>query len=138
MADLGNALKASEVRASAPSTILLVEDEVLLRMTIADELRELAHNVIEAATADEALTILNSGTEIDLVLTDIKMPGKVDGLTLARSVRDHYPNTKIVVWSGEDPSALDATLFVDAYFSKLCSIEMLVMSIDKLVRRQAS
>ena len=73
-------------------TILVVEDEVLVRMMVGDTLREQGYAVIEAANADEAITVLRSATHIDLVLTDIRMPGAIDGLGLARVIREEFPN----------------------------------------------
>jgi two-component system, response regulator PdtaR len=80
-------------------TILVVEDEVLVRMMLGDALREQGYAVIEAANADEAITVLRSSTHVDLVLSDIRMPGAIDGLALAHIIRNEYPNLKIVLAS---------------------------------------
>lgn len=85
-------------------TVLVVEDEVLVRLTLADALRDHGYGVIEAANADEAITVLHSYAHVDLVFTDIRMPGEVDGIGLARMVLDTYPNLKIVLASAYSPA----------------------------------
>lgn len=81
--------------------ILVVEDEVLVRMVIADRLRDAGFTVIEASDAREALEVLRLSTvSIRLVLSDIRMPGATDGCGLARIVRSEYPMIKIVLTSG--------------------------------------
>ena len=112
---------------------MIVEDDVLVRMMLADELRN-TYTVIEAATAHEALTILEGGTSVNLVLTDVKMPGSIDGVTLARTIRSEYPLIKIVIWSG----ASFVTAVADAVFSKPCNIPALLIEIEKLLRPRVS
>ena len=67
--------------------VLVVEDEYLLRLNAADMIRAADFQVIEAASADEAIAILESRDDIAVVFTDIQMPGSMDGLKLARTVR---------------------------------------------------
>jgi CheY-like chemotaxis protein len=86
-------------------TILVVEDEVLIRIDLADYLRDCGYRVCEAANADEALAILQSGERVDLVLTDVQMPGSMDGFALARWVRDNHPGMKVLLTSGVSRSA---------------------------------
>ena len=85
-------------------------------MLISDELRAEGYAVIEALNATEALSILNSGVCIDLVLTDVRMPGEIDGLGLLAFVKSHYPDIPVIVTSGHLPAeiALDegAVLFL--------------------------
>jgi DNA-binding NtrC family response regulator len=83
----------------AAPTVLVVEDEVLIRMALAALLRDEGFTVIEACNADEALVAL-SATSIDLLLTDVRMDGSMDGLDLAAKVRSTMPDLKIVVVSG--------------------------------------
>lgn len=80
-------------------TILVVEDEILLRLMIADVLRRRTYNVVEAANADEALSILRSGMAVDVVFTDICMPGSIDGIQLARITAADWPNVDVVLTS---------------------------------------
>ena len=89
-----------ELNPRPPITVLLAEDEVLLRMVIADDISALGWVVVEASSADEAIALLFSGLEFDLLLTDVHMPGKNDGLDLARLVRTERPAVRIAVMSG--------------------------------------
>jgi two-component system, response regulator PdtaR len=84
---------------SAP-VILIVEDEFLLRLDSAETIESAGFEVIQAANADEAIAILNARPDIHVVFTDIQMPGSMDGLKLARFVRDRWPPIKIVATSG--------------------------------------
>lgn len=83
----------------ASSTVLVVEDEVLVRMVIADQLRAAGYSVIEAANAHEAAQVLRT-TPLEIVISDVRMPGSMDGVGLARLIRSEYPATKIVLTSG--------------------------------------
>jgi two-component system, response regulator PdtaR len=67
-------------------TILLVEDEVLLRMIITDQLREAGYSVIEAANAHEATEVLRNYADIEVVISDVQMPGSMDGIGLTPSI----------------------------------------------------
>ena len=80
--------------------VLVVEDEILTRMDTADIVRSAGYEVVEASNADEAIDILQSGLEIDVVFTDVQMPGSMDGLRLATAVRDRWPPIKIITASG--------------------------------------
>lgn len=81
-------------------SVLVVEDEVLIRMDIADFLDREGFEVFEAGDADEAIAILESNDQVRLVMTDIDMPGTMDGLKLAAAVRNRWPPVRIVVMSG--------------------------------------
>jgi CheY-like chemotaxis protein len=70
--------------------VLVVEDEIILRMFIADSLRDEGYQVLEAGRAEEALTILDAGIEVDLV-TDVRMPGAMDGMGLALHSKQMAP-----------------------------------------------
>jgi two-component system, response regulator PdtaR len=85
----------------APPVILIVDDEPLLRMFAAEIVEEAGFAVLEAKDADEAVVILEARSDIVLLLTDINMPGSMDGLKLAHAVRNRWPPIKIVVVSGQ-------------------------------------
>ena len=92
----------------APETILVVEDDVLIRMPIAQYLRDCGYRVIEAVNADEAMTVLlHRDTVVDIVFSDIEMPGTIDGFGLAKWIREHRPGTEIVL-AGTVPRSVDA------------------------------
>jgi len=85
-----------------PKRILIVEDNVALRYTLGHWLRLLNYTVIEAATADEAVTLLESALAVDFVVTDVNMPGIMDGFDLARYINQAFPHISIIVVSGDD------------------------------------
>ena len=80
--------------------ILIVEDEFLLRMDSAETIEKAGFEVIQAGNADEAIAILKARPGIHVVFTDIQMPGSMDGVKLARFVRNRWPPVKIVATSG--------------------------------------
>ena len=79
--------------------ILVVEDEVLVRMVAVSVAEESGFEVLSAATADEAIGILQSRSDIRLVFTDVHMPGSMDGLRLAHAVRGRWPPVELLVTS---------------------------------------
>ena len=81
-------------------SVLVVEDEALIRMDIVDYLEREGFEVYEAAHSAAAIKILESNPSISVIFTDIDMPGSMDGLKLAAAVRDRWPPVKIVVTSG--------------------------------------
>jgi CheY-like chemotaxis protein len=87
-------------RQQAPATVLVVEDDVLVRALLADALREAGLSVIEAARADEALSYFEAGGEADIVFSDVEMPGPLNGLQLAHRLRQDYPSLPIILTSG--------------------------------------
>jgi CheY-like chemotaxis protein len=96
------------ISAAKRAVILIVEDELLIRMHAVEMIEE-AFEVVEAASADEAIAIPEGRFDITVVFTDIQMPGSMDGLKLAAAVRDRWPPIKIVATSGQvklDPGDL--------------------------------
>jgi len=112
-------------------TILVVEDEVLLRLDLAQQLRGAGFEVVEADSGDEALAILKAKGDVDLILTDIRMPGEIDGAGLARSVRGQTQNIKIVILSAYIDT--QEGLPVDATFTKPVRIEALLTKVRHLL-----
>jgi CheY-like chemotaxis protein len=89
-----------------PQTVLVVEDEVIIRLVIAEYLRECGYRVHEAVNADEAILILRAPeVSIDIVFSDVEMPGEMDGFGLARWVRANMPETQVILTSGAERSA---------------------------------
>jgi CheY-like chemotaxis protein len=80
--------------------VLIVEDESLLRISGAEMVAEAGFDVVEAGNADEAVAILEARPDIQIVFTDIQMPGSMDGLKLAWFVSGRWPPIKLVVTSG--------------------------------------
>ncbi|MGB9115262.1 MAG: response regulator [Bradyrhizobium sp.] len=84
-----------------PAVVLVVEDEMLLRMRAVDMVEDAGYTSVEAVDADEAVAILESRSDIALLLTDVQMPGSMDGLKLAHTVRERWPPIKIILVSGQ-------------------------------------
>jgi CheY-like chemotaxis protein len=82
--------------------VLLVEDEPLVRLVVVDVLMEANFRVIEASNADEALTVLNAGVPVDVLLSDVEMPPGANGYALARQVRESWPDIEILIVSGRE------------------------------------
>jgi CheY-like chemotaxis protein len=80
--------------------VLVVEDESLVLLTALNIVEEAGFEAIGAANADQAIRILESRTDIRAVFTDVQMPGSIDGLKLARLVRDRWPPVALIVTSG--------------------------------------
>ena len=86
-------------------TVMIVEDEFFIRLDLADYLREAGFKVIECSTADDAIDLLRAGTAIDVLFTDIRMPGSLDGIQLAHMAMDEFPGLVVMVTSAEPPRA---------------------------------
>jgi len=88
-------------------TVLLVEDEVLVRMPIAQYLRDCGYKVIEAVNADEAMAVLlHKDTVVDIVFSDIEMPGAIDGFGLAKWIREHRAGLDVLL-AGTVPRSVE-------------------------------
>jgi CheY-like chemotaxis protein len=99
-------------------TVLVVEDETLIRMDITTFLEDEGFTVYEAADADEAIAILHRNSDIRVMFTDIDMPGSMDGLKLAAAVRDRWPPVQIIVTSGHRQLSDDLLPVEGRFFSK--------------------
>jgi two-component sensor histidine kinase len=93
-------IMAPGVAASLPN-VLIVEDEMMLRMRAVDIVEDAGFVPIEAINADDALAILESRSDIEMLFTDIQMPGSIDGLKLAHAVHERWPLIKIILVSGQ-------------------------------------
>jgi CheY-like chemotaxis protein len=113
--------------------VLVVEDEPLIRIDVVGQLEDEGYRVFEAATADQAIGILEDEPSIRLLFTDIDMPGSMDGLKLAAAVRDRWPPVKIVVTSGH--RSIDAADIPDGsvFFSKPYRHKAVVESFRELL-----
>lgn len=103
-----------------PPRILIAEDEPLVRMMLVEALQEAGYLVSEAEDAHSALSILERCDQIMLLLSDVRMPGTMDGVDLAQWVREHRASVKVMLMSGYVSNAhqrLQATTF-DAFISK--------------------
>jgi DNA-binding response OmpR family regulator len=89
--------RSSEI---GPSTVLVLEPDVLVRMTIADYLRDCGFKVIEGVTADDAVAVVESGQKIDIVFAEVQLSGSMDGFGLAQWARAKHPDTDVILTSG--------------------------------------
>jgi len=120
-------------RVSAPAVVLIVEDEWLLRELAVELVEEAGYVVLQAGDAEEAVTLLESRSDIAAIFTDINMPGSIDGLELAHMVRNRWPSIKIIVASGRfrlKPSDLPAN---SAFLEKPYRGEMVIAQLRSLI-----
>jgi two-component system, response regulator PdtaR len=113
--------------------ILIVEDDELLKLLVVAIVEESGFEGIAACDADEAVAILETRSDIVLVLTDINMPGSIDGLGLAHAVRSRWPPIKIIVVSGR---GLAPELPKDFHFlAKPYRTDAIISAIRSLIAR---
>jgi len=93
-------MSAKQSHQSTRSVVLVVEDELFLRLMGVDLLEEAGFDVLQACNADEALRLLETHSEVRVVFSDIEMPGSLDGLGLARCICQRWPEIGIVLTSG--------------------------------------
>ncbi len=129
-----------EQHADAEPLVLVVEDEVLIRMAVAEHLRSCGFKVAEAGSASEAQDLILSGLKADLVFSDVTMPGDMDGLGLAQWLQEHAPGVPVVLTSGVT-SSLDAAKQVcrnvSAYAPKPYDYDGIVVSIRAALAARA-
>ncbi|WP_112794969.1 response regulator [Rhizobium sp. SYY.PMSO] len=113
--------------------VLVVEDEPLLRMDLVDNLEDAGFIVFDAANAQAAIDILVEHGEIRLVMTDVDMPGGMDGIRLAAYVRDKWPPLKIIVVSGYRQVSMDELPSESRFFSKPYDPRRLIRSMHEML-----
>jgi DNA-binding response OmpR family regulator len=87
--------------------ILIVEDEFLIRLTLAEALADEGFDVLEAGTGDDALGLLQEHPGIELLLTDIQLPGKLDGIGLAQEARRQASMLPVIYMTGRPDSMIE-------------------------------
>lgn len=115
--------------------VLLVEDEPLVRLVVAELLLEADFRVIEAANATEALTVLDSGLAVDVLFADVDMPPGINGYALAHEVRERWPAVEILVtsgrhWPGEGDLPAGAV-----FIAKPCPTDAMVLHVGSAAER---
>ena len=126
---------------NSPTTVLLVEDELIIRMNVAEYLCERGFLIFEASNAAEAIDLLSSSTRrIDLVFTDVRMPGKMDGLALACWLQAHRAGLPVIVTSGDvvrEDAAMNGAPGA-FFFSKPYELSTVAEAIFELTRPAAA
>lgn len=82
------------------AVVLVVEDSTIIRMGAIDLVLSVGYEALEARDADEAIRILETRNDVDLVFTDVQMPGSMDGIKLSHYIRDRWPPVKLIIASG--------------------------------------
>lgn len=117
-------------------TVLVVEDDDTLRFLVCEALMMLEMRVIECPNADRALELLQRAHQFNLVLTDIRMPGQLDGLELARLIWQHWPDLPVILTSGHMSLATDRLPEQAMFMAKPWSLEQLHSAVlDRLALR---
>ena len=101
-------LVPSPALAHVRARVLVVEDEVFIRLDVSEALRAAGFEVIEARSADDAASFIETGEPVDVVFTDIQLPGLVDGLALVNKMRAARPSLIVVITSGDQTKLAEA------------------------------
>jgi two-component system, response regulator PdtaR len=113
--------------------VLVVEDEALVRLSMREEIEAAGYKVYEAYNADEAIQLLETNPDIELVFTDVDMPGSMDGVKLAHYVRNRWPPVKIIVTSGYRHVSPEQLPEGSLFFSKPYDLEQVRRQIESLL-----
>src|SRR6202795_3145483 len=116
-----------------PPKVLVVEDEMLLRMRAVDIVEDAGFTPIEAVNADEALAILESRSDVDLLFTDIQMPGSMDGLKLAHAVHERWPSIKIILVSGKLTPTDSERPIRSRFFGKPLQVKQMIAEMQEMI-----
>jgi CheY-like chemotaxis protein len=116
--------------------ILVVENEAIIRIELAAQLAEMGLRVVVACNADEAIAVLYAHRDINVLLTDVTMPGSMDGVRLAHHVRDRWPPIKIVATSGRVGTTVCDLPPGSTFFPKPYSRETLRQAIKPLIKEK--
>lgn len=113
--------------------VLVVEDEMVLRMRAVDIVEDAGFTPVEAVNADEALAILEARSDISLLFTDIQMPGSIDGLKLAHAVHKRWPAIKIVLVSGQARPSVAERPAESRFFGKPLEVDQMISELQEMV-----
>jgi len=100
----GGSEPSAHYDSAAQRVILLLEDNFWTRYTAGEFLRGMGYRVIEGKDADEGVSVLAAGTRVDVIFTDVWMPGSLDGLQFARWVAERHPHIPVLLTSGTPPT----------------------------------
>jgi CheY-like chemotaxis protein len=114
-------------------TVLVVEDDEVLRMCAAEVVADAGFSPVEAANADEAFAILENRSDIALLFTDIRMPGSMDGLNLARTVHGRWPAIKIILVSRRVELSERERPVNSRYFQKQFAMKQMIEGLQEMI-----
>jgi CheY-like chemotaxis protein len=120
------------MRSRSEFTILVVEDELLLRMELVDVLQDAGWNTLEAATGEAASAFLDQDEKIDFLLTDIRLGGAVDGWQVAERFREIRPDGAVVYVSA-NPDLASRRVRDSVFLSKPVDMRVVLNTCDRLV-----
>ena len=109
--------------------ILVVEDELLIRYMLSDGLRDHGYHVIEACSADEALIVLDSAMP-DLIISDVRMPGSLDGMGLLAIVRQSLPSLPVIITSAHFQSVVALADGATQFIAKPYTMELILNAVS--------
>jgi len=118
-----------------PQVVLVVEDEMLLRMKAVDMVEDAGYTSTEAVDADEALAILQSRTDIALLFTDVQMPGSMNGLQLAHVVHERWPPIRIILASGQLKLSGSEIPLESRFFGKPLQSDQVIAEMRRMLDR---
>ena len=117
----------------SPTTVLVVVDEMVLRMRAVDIVEDAGFVAVEAVSADQALLILEQRSDITMLLSDIQMPGTMDGLRLAHAVNERWPRIKIILVSGQITPTEAETPPDSKFFGKPLKVTQMIAELQSMV-----
>lgn len=123
----------NSIESAQPPTVLVVDDDVLVRVAISANLRDAGFQVLEAASAHDALGVMLADMPIDLLLTDLQMPGAMDGFGLALAARGAAPDMKVLVMSSFLPESTGSRLSPFEYIEKPFPPQTLIARVRALL-----
>jgi two-component sensor histidine kinase/ActR/RegA family two-component response regulator len=123
----------SSGQTGSSANVLVVEDEMVLRMRAVDIVEDAGFTAVEAVNADQALSILESRSDISLLLSDIQMPGSMDGLKLAHAVHDRWPSIKIILVSGHVKISDEDKPAESRFFGKPLEMKQMIAELQDMV-----
>ena len=123
-------------QATDPITILVVEDEAVIRMCTAATLEDAGFRVLEAACSAEAIEILSRHAEISILMTDVHMPGQMNGLGLVAQVRRDHPAIRAIVVSGNASAADASRAGATGFLAKPFLAQTMVRAVNDTIQRR--
>jgi two-component sensor histidine kinase/ActR/RegA family two-component response regulator len=123
----------ASIQSAVPRAVLVVEDEMMLRMRAVDMVEDAGFTPVEAINADDALAILESRSDIELLFTDIQMPGSMDGLKLAYAVHERWPLIKIILVSGQLKLTDDDKPAHSRFFGKPIDVKQMIAEMQDMI-----